>query len=94
MNDVLAGRQLFSATHNDDVHIRRIFDAVKIAPKFELRTSDAEALIAELARLRRLPADALARAKWKAEIFCLTGVSAEAKPRYLATFWSLVARGE
>jgi hypothetical protein len=94
LNDTLAGRELFSATVDDDARIRRIFDAAKTAPKFELRKSDAEALIAELARLQRLPADAFARAKREAEVLCLTGLRAEAKPRYLATLWALVAPGE
>jgi hypothetical protein len=94
MNETLAGRELFSATVHDDARIRRIFDAAKTEPKFELCKSDAEALIAELARTRRLPSDAWARAKREAEVTCLTGARAEAKPRYLATFWGLVARGE
>jgi hypothetical protein len=90
MNEALADRQLFSATLADDARIRRIFDAAKMAPEFALRKSDAEALIAELARLRRLSPATLARAKREAEVMSLTGIRAEAKARYLATFWAIV----
>jgi hypothetical protein len=91
MNAALAERELFSATIADDVRIRRIFDAAKMAPKFALRKCDAEELIAELARLRRMPPATTARAKREAEVMCLTGVRAEAKARYLATYWGFVA---
>ncbi len=91
MNEALADRELFSATLADDARIRRIFDAAKTAPEFALRKSDAEEIIAELARLRRLPPAALARAKREAEVMSLTGLRAEAKARYLATFWAMVA---
>jgi hypothetical protein len=47
----------------DDARIRWIFDAAKMAPEYALRKSDAEELIAELARLKRLPPAALARAR-------------------------------
>ena len=90
MNEALADRQLFSATLADDARIRRIFDAAKMAPEFALRKSDAEALIAELARLRRLSPATLARAKREAEVMSLTGIRAEAKARYLATYWAIV----
>lgn len=90
MNDAIADRELFSATWLDDARIRRIVDAAKMAPEFALRKSDAEALIAELARLRRLPPAALARAKREAELMSLTGIRAEAKARYLATYWEIV----
>jgi hypothetical protein len=91
MNDVLSGRELFSATVDDDARIRWLFDATTTEPNFELRKCDSQALIAELARMRRLPAEALARAKREAEVTCLTGVRAEAKARYLATYWGSVA---
>ena len=90
MNEALTDRELFSATLADDARIRRIFDAAKMAPEFALRKSEAEELIAELARLRRLLPAALARTKREAEVMCLTGVRAEAKARYLATFWAIV----
>ena len=61
-----------------------------MAPEFALRKSDAEALIAELARLRRLPPATLAALKREAEVMSLTGIRAEAKARYLATFWAIV----
>ena len=62
MNEALAGRELFSAVPEDDARIGRIFDAAKMAPEFVLRRSDADEIIAELARLRRLPHATTARA--------------------------------
>jgi hypothetical protein len=91
MNEGLGQRELFSAVPEDDARIRRLFDAAKMAPGFALRISDADELIAELARLRRVPPATTARAKREAAVTCLTGVRAEAKTRYLTTYWSLVA---
>jgi hypothetical protein len=91
MNEALAQRELFSTIPEDDARIRRIFDAAKTAPEFVLRRSDADELIAELAQLRRLPPATTARTKREAAVMCLTGVLSEAKARYLATYWSLVA---
>ena len=90
MNEALADRELFSATLADDSRIRRVFEAAKMAPEFALRKSDAEALIAELARLRRLSPATMAQAKREAEVMSLTGIRAEAKARYLATYWAVV----
>ena len=61
MNESLAQRELFSTVPEDDARIQRIFDAAKMPPKFALRISDADELIAELARLRRLTPAAAAR---------------------------------
>ena len=68
MNATLANRELFSAKVVDDARIRRIFEAAKIAPEFALRKTDAIELIAEMARMRRIPPVALARAKREAEV--------------------------
>ena len=91
MNETLAERQLFSAVPEDDVRIRQIFDAAEIAPKFALHITDAEELIAELARLQDLSPATTARARREAELMCLTGIRAEAKVRFLATYWGFVA---
>jgi hypothetical protein len=69
-----------------------MFDAAEIAPKFALELADADELIAELARLRDLPPATTARAKREAELMCLTGIRAEARARFLATYWGLVTR--
>ena len=90
MNEDLAQRELFSAVPEDDARIRRIFDAAEIAPKFALHKTDAEELIAELARLQGLTPATTARARREAEIMCLTGIRAEAKVRFLATYWGFV----
>jgi hypothetical protein len=91
MNENLAQRELFSVVPDDDAHIKRIFDAAEIAPKFVLHTTDAEELIAELARLHGLTPTTTARARREAEVMCLTGIRAEAKVRFLATYWGFVA---
>jgi hypothetical protein len=91
MNEALTQREFFSVVPEDDARIRRIFDAAKMAPGFALRITDADELIAELARLQRLSHTATARARREAEVMCLTGIRAEAKVRFLATYWGLVA---
>jgi hypothetical protein len=89
MNEALTQRELFSAVPEDDVRIRRIFAAAEVAPAFALRITDAEELIAELARLQRLSHTVIARARREAEVMCLTGIHAEAKVRFLATYWGV-----
>jgi hypothetical protein len=91
MNEVLVDRELFSATAADDARIRKIFDTVNSVPAFTLRRSDADELITELARMLSHPRTAVARAKREAEVMCLTGVRAEAKVRFLVTYWDFVA---
>jgi hypothetical protein len=91
MNETLAERELFSAVPEDDVRLRRMFDAAEIAPKFALELAEADELIAELARLRDRPPATTARARREAELMCLTGIRAEAKVRFLATYWGFVA---
>jgi hypothetical protein len=90
MNEALAQRELFSAVPEDDARIGRIFEAAKMTPEFALRRSDADELIDELARLRRLPHATSARVKREAAVMCLTGARAEARARFLATYWGLV----
>jgi hypothetical protein len=91
MNETLAERELFSAVPEDDARIRQILDAAEIAPQFALELADADGLIGELARLRDLLPAAAARARREAELMCLTGIRAEAKVRFLATYWGFVA---
>jgi hypothetical protein len=91
MNEVLVERELFSAVPEDDARLRKIFDAANSAPAFTLRRSDADALITELAQMLRLSQPTIARAKREAEVMCLTGVRAEAKARFLVTYWDFVA---
>jgi hypothetical protein len=91
MNEDLAQRELFSVVPDDDARIKRIFDAAEIAPRFALHITDAEELIAELARLQGLTPATTARARREAEVMCLTGIRAEARVRFLATYWGFVA---
>ena len=91
MNETLTDRELFSTTASDDARLKRIFDAAKVAPKFALQVTDADELIAELARLQRLPHEMATRARREAEVMCPTGIRAEAKVRFLATYWGFIA---
>ena len=91
MNETLAERQLFSAVQEDDARIQQIFDAAEIASKFALELAGADDLIAEFARLQDLSPATTARARREAEPMCLTGIRAEAKVRFLATYWGFVA---
>ena len=91
MNEDLAQREPFSVVPDDDARIKRIFDAAEIAPKFAVELANAEELIAELARLQGLTPATTARARREAEVMCLTGIRAEARVRFLATYWALVA---
>ncbi len=91
MNESFAERELFSAVPEDDIRLRRMFDAAEIAPQLALELADADELIGELARLRDLPPATAARARREAEVMCLTGIRAEAKVRFLATYWGFVA---
>jgi hypothetical protein len=91
MNEDLAQRELFSVAPDDDARIKRIFDAAEIAPKFALHITDAEDLIAELARLQDLTPATAAGARREAEVMCRTGIRAEARVRFLATYWGFVA---
>jgi hypothetical protein len=91
MNEDLAQRQLFSVVPDDEARLKRIFDAAEVAPKFARHITDAEDLIAELARLQGLTPATTARTRREAEVMCLTGIRAEAKVRFLATYWGFVA---
>jgi hypothetical protein len=91
MNEDLAQRELFSVAPDDDERIKQILDAAEIAPKFALHITDAERLIAELARLQGLTPATTANARREAEVMCLTGIRAEARVRFLATYWGFVA---
>ena len=91
MNENLAERERFSAVPEDDARIRQIFDAAEIAPNFALHITEAEELIAELARLQGMTPATTARARREAEVMCLTGIRAEAKACFLATYWGFIA---
>jgi hypothetical protein len=78
-------------TAADDARLRKIFDAANSDPAFTLRRSDADAVITELAQLLRLSQPTIARAKREAGVMCLTGVRAEAKARFLVTYWDFAA---
>jgi hypothetical protein len=91
MNRVLKGRELFSAHPSDEAALKRVFAAAKIAPGFELRKTNAEALIGELAQLRSMTERSVARARRKVELLSPLDAHPEGKARYLAILWTEVA---
>jgi hypothetical protein len=91
MNRVFAKRELFSAHPTDHTALKRIFEAAGIEPRFESRQTNAEVLIGELARSRRVTDRSLVRAKRKAELLSPLGDRPEAKARYFVTLWATLA---
>ena len=90
-NRVLKDRELFPVHATDEAALKRIFEAARIEPRFELRKTDAEVLIGELARSRRVTNRTVARAKRKAELLSPLDAHAEVKARYLAILWAEIA---
>jgi hypothetical protein len=91
MNRVLGGGELFSVHPTDDATLRRIFEAARIEPMFELRKTDAEVLIGKLAQLRSVTSRAVARAKRKLDLLSPLDGCPEAKARYHAILWTEIA---
>jgi hypothetical protein len=92
MNERLVQRELFTAGLDDDDCLTRLFDAATIVPQFARRRSDAEELIVELAQMRRLTHATFARARRQAEVMSPDGTRAEARARFLATLWAIIAQ--
>jgi hypothetical protein len=91
-NRILKDRELFPVHPTDEAAVKRIFEAARIEPRFELRKTDAEVLIGELARLRRVTNRTMARVKRKVELLSPLDAHPEVKARYLAILWAEIAR--
>ena len=91
MNRVLEASELFSVHPTDEAALKRIFEAARIEPAFELRKTHAEVLIGELAQLRSMTNRTMARARRKAELLSPLDARPEVKARYFATLWAEIA---
>jgi hypothetical protein len=91
MNRVLEASELFPVHPTDEAALKRIFEAASIEPSFELRKTDAEVLIRELAQLRSVSDRAMARAKRTVELLSPLDPRPEVKARYLAILWAEIA---
>jgi hypothetical protein len=90
-NRILEGRELFPVHPTDEAALKRIFEAASIEPMFELRKTDAEVLIGELARVRGVTNRTVAWAKRKAQLLSPLDAHPEVKARYLAILWAEIS---
>ena len=91
MNSAFRDRELFSVAPQDAKSLRQLFDAADVQPEFELRQVVAETLIADLARLKRLPKSAFARLKRKAQLRTPNCWPAAAQTQAHALLWAQIA---
>jgi hypothetical protein len=91
MNRVLEASELFPVHPTDEAALKRIFDAARIEPRFQLRKTDAEVLIGELAQMRNITQRAVARAKRKVELLSPLDAHPEVKARSFAILWTEIA---
>jgi hypothetical protein len=94
MNEVLAGRKLFSDSPVDDERwLRLIFDEANLTPAFAIQKLNAKALVA--ARAAKLGWDGGRLDAAKAETDRLASRIHRAEPdaRHLAVFWIMISRG-
>ena len=91
MNCVLEARELFSVHPTDEAALKRIFEAARIEPAFQLRKTHPEVLVDELAQLRSVTKRAVARAKRKVELLSPLDAHPEVKARHLAILWAEIA---
>jgi hypothetical protein len=91
MNRIFEASELFSVHPTDEAALKRIFEAARIEPGFQLHKTDTEAFISELARSRRVTNRGLARAKRKVELLSPLDARPEVKARYVAILWAQIA---
>lgn len=93
MNDVLAGRQLFSDSPPDDERwLRIIFDEAGVAPTFAISGLHADKLIEGLASELGWDSREVEAAKVEAHRLAPRRHRAEADARNLAQLWLIVSR--
>ena len=94
MNEVLAGRELFSDGPADDERwLRIIFDDAGLDPAFTIRRFHANVLTAELAAKLGWDSAAFEAAKSEAARLSPRKHRAEADARHLAMLWHIVSQG-
>jgi hypothetical protein len=92
MNDVLAGRALFSDSPVDDERwLQMIFDEAGLRPAFAIQKLNAKALIAGQAAKLEWDSSGLEAAKAEADHLAPRAHRAEPDTRHLAEFWGLVS---
>jgi hypothetical protein len=94
MNEVLAGRELFSdAPVDDERWLRIIFDEAGLDPAFTIRRTYADVLIAQLARKRGWDSASFEAAKSEADRNSPSTHRAEADARHWAVLWCMISKG-
>ena len=94
MNDVLAGRELFSdAPADDERWLRIIFDEAGLDPAFTVRRTHADVLIAQLAAKLGWDSASYEAAKAETDRIAPRTHRAEADARHLAVLWHIISNG-
>jgi hypothetical protein len=94
MNEVLAGRELFSDGPADDERwLRIIFDEAGPDPTFTIRRTHADVLIAQLATKLGWDSASYEAAKAEADRISPRTHRAEADARHLAALWRMISNG-
>jgi hypothetical protein len=94
MNEILAGRELFSdAPADDERWLRIIFDEAGPDPAFTIRRTHADVLIAQLAMKLGWDSASYEAAKAVADRISPRTHRAEADARHLAVLWRMISKG-
>jgi len=94
MNEVLAGRELFSdAPADDERWLRIIFDEAGLDPAFTVRRTHADVLIAPLAAKLGWDSASYVAAKAETDRISPRTHRAEADARHLAVLWHIISNG-
>jgi hypothetical protein len=94
MNEVLAGRELFSDGPADDERwLRIIFDEAGLDPIFTIRRTHADVLIAQLATKLGWDSASYEAAKAVADRISPRTHRAEADARHWAVLWRTISKG-
>ena len=94
MNEVLAGRELFSDGPADDERwLRIIFDEAGLDPAFTIRRTHADVLVGQLAAKLGWDSSNYEAAKAEVDRLSPTAHRAETDARHLAVLWRIISRG-
>ena len=94
MNNVLAGRELFSDSPPDDeAWLRKIYDEARLKPTFTIRSTHADVMLRQLAADKGWDSASYQAAKQEAARLAPHIHRAEADARYWAVLWQIVIRG-
>jgi hypothetical protein len=94
MNEILAGRELFSdAPADDERWLRIIFDEAGPEPSFTIRRTSADVLTAQFAANLGWDTVSYEAAKAEADRISPRTHRAEADARHLAVLWDIISKG-